>query len=76
MIQEQHPAPLGWLQAVIPALQWPGIVLAAFWLGRYVRALEMRAVKAEENVKALLERHLPAVHRALAEIRGLLLTRR
>jgi hypothetical protein len=72
MLQDQHPAPLGWLQSILSALQWPGIVAIAFWLGRYVRELELRVTKAEENVQALIERHLPAVHRALAEIRGLL----
>jgi hypothetical protein len=66
---------MSWLQAVGNALQWPGIVLAAFWVGRYVRELEMRVSKAEENIHALIERHLPAVHRALAEIRGLLIRR-
>jgi hypothetical protein len=76
MIQEQHPAPLSWFQSVAGALQWPVIVIAAFWIGRYVRELELRVTTAEENISALISRHLPAVHRALAEIRGLLLTRR
>lgn len=68
----QEHAPLTWLQAMINGLQWPVIVAAAFWLGRYVRDLEQRLVKAESNLTALIERHMPAIHRALAEIRGLL----
>ncbi len=73
MLQEaQHATPLQWLQTVAMALQWPVIVAAAFWLGRYVQRLETRLSKAESNLSALIERHMPAIHRALAEIRGML----
>lgn len=73
MMQEQHTTPLAWLQSWAIALQWPVIVLAAFWLGRYVQKLEMRVAKAESRIEVLVERHMPAIHRALAEIRGLLM---
>lgn len=75
MLQEQHASPLTWIQSWAVALQWPFIVFAAFWLGRYVQKLETRVAKAESNLTAIIERHLPAIHRALAEIRGLLLGR-
>ena len=52
---------------------WPVIVLGAFWIGRYVQRLEMRVDKAEKSITAIVERHLPAIHRALAEIRGFLM---
>ena len=71
MIEEQHASPLGWIQTAASALQWPVIVIAAFWLGRYVQKLEMRVAKAEQNLSMLMERHVPAIHRMLAEIRGL-----
>ena len=69
---EEH-SPLTWIQATATALQWPVIVIGAFWLGRYVQKLEMRVSKAESYIKLLVERHMPAVHRMLAEIRGLLI---
>ena len=72
---QEHTSPISWIASVATALQWPVIAAAAFWLGRYVRELEMRVVKAESNITALLERHMPAIHRALAEIRGLLMGR-
>lgn len=71
-MHEQHSSPLDWLQSIAAALQWPGIVAASFWLGRYVRSLEVRVASAESRLEQLIERHMPAVHRALAEIRGLL----
>ncbi len=70
---EEHNSPLGWLQAFITDLAWPLVVVAAFWLGRYVQKLEMRVAKAETNITMLIERHMPAIHKALAEIRGLLI---
>ena len=73
MIQEQHTTPLSWVQSWATVLQWPVIVFAAFWLGRYVQKLEMRVAKAESYIQILVERHMPAIHRALAEIRGLLM---
>jgi SMC interacting uncharacterized protein involved in chromosome segregation len=71
-MQEQHTSPLSWIEAVATGLQWPVILVAAFWLGRYVQKLEMRVVKAESRIESLVERHMPAIHRALAEIRGML----
>jgi hypothetical protein len=71
-MQDQHTSPLGWVQAAVLALQWPVIVVAAFWLGRYVHGLEVRVLRAETRLEQLLERHMPAIHKMLAEIRGLL----
>jgi hypothetical protein len=71
MMQEQHTSPLGWLQAWAFSMSWPVIVVAAFALGRYAKGLEMRVTKAENSLQQIIERHLPAIHRALAEIRGL-----
>lgn len=65
--------PLTWLQTIITALQWPFVVIAAFGLGRYITLLENRVSKAESRIEALVERHMPAIHKALAEIRGLLM---
>jgi len=62
--------PVTWAKMFAKSLQWPVIVGAAFWLGRYVKELEMRLHKAETNLQALIERHMPAIHRALAEIKG------
>lgn len=73
-MQEHSAAPVSWLQQVAANLQWPVIVVAAFWLGRFVKGLEARVATAEKNVKDLIERHLPHVHRALAEIKGKLET--
>lgn len=73
MIEEQHTSPLSWLQTWAFNMGWPVIVIAAFWLGRYVQSLEHRVNKAEDRLTALVERHMPAIHRALAEIRGLLM---
>ena len=70
---QEHSSPLGWLQAWALSMGWPVVVIAAFWLGRYVQKLEERVVKTELNIQVLLERHIPAIHRALSEIRGLLM---
>lgn len=75
-MQEQHASPLAWLQSWAAALGWPIVVGSAFWLGRYVKSMEMRVEKAETRIESLVERHMPAIHRALAEIRGLLVGRR
>lgn len=76
MFDEQHVSPMALLQSWAVAMQWPVIVLAAFWLGRYVQKLEIRVAKAESSIKALVDRHMPAIHQALAEIRGLLMGQR
>lgn len=73
MIEEQHSSPLAWLQSWAFSMGWPVIVLGAFWVGRYVQKLEMRVDKADKRLEALIERHMPAIHRALAEIRGLVM---
>lgn len=73
MQQHYEPSPLQWIISIAIALQWPVIVGAAFWLGRYVQRLEMRLIKAESRVEALVDRHMPAIHKALAEIRGMLM---
>lgn len=75
-MQEVNSTPLTWLQRIVSALQWPVIVIAAFWLGRYVQRLEVRVTKAEAYIQSLMERHMPAIHNALAEIRGLLIGKR
>lgn len=66
---DEH-SPIPWLQSVATALQWPVVTAAAFWLGRYVKDLEQRLAKSEATLTALVERHMPAIHRALAEILG------
>lgn len=71
-MQTSNNTPLTWLQWVVTTLQWPFIVIAAFWVGRLIAKLEMRAIKAESNVTALIERHMPSLHNALSEIRGML----
>jgi hypothetical protein len=71
---QNSPSPLTWLHNITAALQWPLIVISAFALGRYVQKLETRVMTAEGHVKALIERHLPHVHRALADIKGKLET--
>lgn len=65
-----------WLRSISVALQWPVVVAAAFSMGHYIKALEARATRAEASLTALVERHMPAIHRSLAEIRGLLMSRR
>jgi len=72
----QEHTPTAWLQYALSALQWPFVVVAAFALGRYVAMLETRVSKAESRLEALIERHMPAIHKALAEIRGLLMGQR
>ncbi len=64
--------PTNWVINALTALQWPVIVLAAFWLGRAMTKLETRVLKAEKNVQDLIERHLPHVHRALDDIKQVL----
>ena len=76
MMNQSNPSPLSWLQQITTALQWPVIVFAAFWLGRSVTKLETRVAKAEKSMQDLIERHMPHIHNALAEIRGLLQGRR
>jgi len=71
----QNPSltPTNYLIGVLSALQWPVVVIAAFALGRSMSKLESRVLKAEKSLSDLMERHLPHIHNALAEIRGLLL---
>ena len=72
MQNNPSPSPFAWLQSWAWNMGWPVVVMAAFWLGRYVQRLETRVHKTEQNIKTLLERHMPAIHNTLAEIRGLL----
>jgi hypothetical protein len=71
----QQETPVLWIQTLLSGLKWPAVVIGAYWAGRRHEKLEGRLTKAEKNVSDLAERHMPAVHRALAEIRGLLLRR-
>lgn len=73
MMQAEHSSPMQWAQAVISALQWPALTFGAFAAGRYLRGVEKRAEKAEKRLESITERHLPSIHRMLAEIRGLLI---
>jgi hypothetical protein len=66
---QEHQDPASWAKAIVQGLQWPFIVGAAFWLGRVVQRLEARLKKSESNLTALIERHMPAIHRALSEIK-------
>ena len=74
MIEER--SPLTWLQDWAMHMGWPAVVLASFMLGRYVKHLEHRVDKAEESIKQIVERHLPAIHNRLAQIHGLLMGKR
>lgn len=69
-MQNNSPSPVSWIQSLLNGLQWPAICVFIFWLGMYVQLLKTRVTAAETNLKALIERHLPHVHRALAEIKG------
>lgn len=60
--------PGNWLTGILSALQWPFVVVAAFVLGRYVTRLEQRVLQTESNVKALIERHMPHIHKGLRDI--------
>lgn len=71
-MQQSSSTPLTWLQQITTALQWPVVVIAAFWIGRSITKLEVRVLRAEKSMSDLLERHMPHVHNALAEIRGLI----
>lgn len=68
----QTQPPLSWLKDIAGSIQWPLVVGASFWVGRIVKDLEVRLSKAESSLESLTHRHMPAIHRALAEIRGLL----
>jgi hypothetical protein len=71
----QDTSPATWITAAIAGLKWPAIVAAAYWSGRRHEKLSTRVDKAEKRLANIDERHLPAVHRMLAEIKGLLLRR-
>ena len=61
--------PSNWFVTACSALQWPVIVVAAFWLGRGMSKLENRVLKAEKNMQDIIERHLPHIHQALADLK-------
>jgi hypothetical protein len=71
--------PITWLKSWLESIAWPALVAAAFWIGRLYSKLEARLKKAERRLEKvdttteqLAERHMPAIHRALFEIRGML----
>jgi cystathionine beta-lyase/cystathionine gamma-synthase len=79
MIQQSH-SPLEWIQEWAMHMGWPAVCIGAFLLGRYVKALEHRVDNAEKKLEKLtevvteiVERHLSHIHRALSEIRGLII---
>jgi hypothetical protein len=71
-VQTQPLNPLPWLVQFAASMQWPIVVAAAFWVGRWFQKIEARMSKAEKSITSLTERHMPAIHRALSEIRGML----
>jgi hypothetical protein len=73
-MHNDYTSPLAWLLAALDSLKWPALVYSAFWLGRRVERLEHRILSAEANIKTLIDRHLPHVHKALADLRGKLET--
>lgn len=64
----QETQPISWFWNALGRLQWPGVTISAFALGRYMHKLEARAAKAEKNLSDLMTRHLPHIHTALSEI--------
>jgi hypothetical protein len=77
---EESKRPLSWLHEWAMNMGWPAVCLGAFMLGRYVKHLEHRLTKSEErleklaeDIRTMMERHLPAIHTGLAHIRGLLM---
>jgi hypothetical protein len=72
-MESQAQGPVTWLQGWASTLGWPIVVALAFWLGRIFQKVSTRAAKAEARIESLTDRHVPAIHRALAEIRGLLM---
>ena len=71
---EANQTPVNWVRDIGYAVQWPVIVLAAFWLGRYVTRLEQRVLKAEKSMTDLITRHMPHLHTALNRIEAALQT--
>ena len=69
----QSPMPMSWLRDIATTLQWPALVAAAFWGGRHLQDLETRLEKSEAKLAMIVERHMPAIHKALARIEGLLI---
>lgn len=81
MIEDR--SPLSWFQEWAMHMGWPAITLAAFMLGMYVKGIQHRLEVAEgkltklsETVQEIVERHLSAIHRTLAEIKGMIGGRR
>lgn len=72
----QTPNPTPWFVSTLQALQWPVIVVAAFFVGRAVAKIESRINKAEKSLSDLIERHMPHIHNALSELRGITQGRR
>ena len=72
LMQTDLKNPLSWLSS----MQWPAVVIGAFYLGRTIANLEKRIFQADKNLSDLVSIHFPAIHNALAEIRGLLGGRR
>jgi hypothetical protein len=68
-MQADHPSPFSWITQLLTALQWPVIVVAAFFAGRYISSPEDRLDHAEKNIKDLIERHMPHIHNALGDVK-------
>lgn len=71
---QTNQTPVNWVRDIALALQWPVIVIAAFWLGKQMAKLEVRVLKAEKGITDLIERHLPHVHTAIARVEAALQT--
>lgn len=69
---DRTPTPFQWLWLTLCAAGWPVIVVLAYRLGRYIERVETRLKKVETGVTSMLERHLPSIHQALSEIRGMM----
>jgi hypothetical protein len=66
--------PIDWAKAeAVAKLTWPALVFAAYYLGRKVTQIEQRLAKAESQLDNLNSKHMPALYRALGEIRSLIM---
>ena len=63
-------APLNYVKDAATALQWPIVVIAAYYLGCVTTNLKSRLTKAETNLAELLNKHMPALHKVASDIQA------
>jgi hypothetical protein len=72
-MMQMQPSPFEWVVRALAEIKWPALVVGSYFLGRKIQQIESRLAKAESHLDNIVTKHMPALYRALGEIRSLIM---